>query len=87
LPDYAPKNFDHKFLGRIPVRKALALSRNVCSVRIAQLVGIDSVVETAREAGITSKLEPNLSLALGSSAVTPLIWPVLIRRSPHGRSH
>ena len=71
LPDYAPKNFDHKFLGRIPVRKALALSRNVCSVRIAQLVGIDSVVETAREAGITTKLEPNLSLALGSSAVTP----------------
>jgi penicillin-binding protein 1A len=72
LPDYAPKNFDHKFLGRIPLRKALALSRNVCSVRIAQLVGIDSVVETAREAGITTKLEPNLSLALGSSAVTPL---------------
>lgn len=72
LPDYAPKNFDHRFLGRIPLRKALALSRNVCSVRIAQLVGIDSVVETAREAGITTKLEPNLSLALGSSAVTPL---------------
>jgi penicillin-binding protein 1A len=72
LPDYAPKNFDHKFYGRIPLRKALALSRNVVSVRIAQLVGIDSVVETARQAGITTKLEPNLSLALGSSAVTPL---------------
>lgn len=72
LPDYAPKNFDGRFYGKIPVRKALALSRNVCSVRIAQLVGIDSVVETARLAGITTKLEPNLSLALGSSAVTPL---------------
>ena len=70
--DYAPKNFDHKFYGRIPLRRALALSRNVVSVRIAQLVGIDSVVETARQAGITTKLEPNLSLALGSSAVTPL---------------
>ncbi|HEY9714065.1 MAG TPA: PBP1A family penicillin-binding protein, partial [Chroococcales cyanobacterium] len=71
-PDYAPKNFDKKFYGPIPVRKALAWSRNVCSVRIAQMVGIDSVIETARLAGITTKLEPNLSLALGSSAVTPL---------------
>lgn len=71
LPDYCPKNFDHKFYGRITVRRALALSRNVCSIRIAQLVGIDSVIETARQAGITTKLEPNLSLALGSSAVTP----------------
>ncbi|HEY9755437.1 MAG TPA: PBP1A family penicillin-binding protein [Oculatellaceae cyanobacterium] len=72
LPDYAPKNFDHKFMGRIPIRKAIAFSRNVCSVRITQLVGVDSVIETARLAGITTKLEPNLSLALGSSAVTPL---------------
>lgn len=72
LPDYAPKNFDHKFMGRIPVRRALAFSRNVCSVRITQLVGVDSVIETARLAGLTTKLEPNLSLALGSSAVTPL---------------
>lgn len=72
LPDYAPKNFDRKFMGRIPVRRALALSRNVPAVRTAQLVGIDRVVETARLAGITSKLDPNLSLALGSSAVSPL---------------
>jgi penicillin-binding protein 1A len=70
--DYAPKNFDHRFYGRIPMRTALALSRNVVSVRIMQLVGVDNVIETAREAGITTKLEPNLSLALGSSAVTPL---------------
>lgn len=72
LPDYCPKNFDHKFMGKIPVKRALALSRNVCSVRISQLVGIDSVVETARLSGITAKLDPNLSLALGSSAVSPL---------------
>jgi 1A family penicillin-binding protein len=72
LPDWAPKDFDHKFMGRIPMRKALAFSRNVPSVRTAQLVGIDRVVETARLAGITSKLDANLSLALGSSAVSPL---------------
>lgn len=72
LPDYAPKNFDHKFMGRIPVRKALALSRNVPAVKIAREAGMESIVETARLAGVTSKLDPNLSLALGSSAVSPL---------------
>lgn len=72
LPDYAPKNFDKKFMGRITARKALALSRNVPSVRTAQLVGVSNIIETAREAGITAKLDPNLSLALGSSAITPL---------------
>jgi penicillin-binding protein 1A len=70
--DYAPKNFDHKFYGKIPVRRALALSRNIPSVKVGQMVGMDSVIETARLAGITSKLDPNLSLALGSSAISPL---------------
>jgi 1A family penicillin-binding protein len=72
LPDYIPKNFDHKFYGRITVRKALALSRNIPALRMAQKVGINNVVETARQAGVRSKLDPNLSLALGSSAVSPL---------------
>ncbi len=71
LPDYAPKNFDHKFYGRIPVRKALALSRNIPALRMAQKVGINNVIETARQAGIKAKLDPNLSLALGSSAISP----------------
>lgn len=72
LPDYCPKNFDHKYMGRIPVRTALCLSRNVPAVRTAQSLGMDSIVETARQAGITSHLDRNLSLALGSSAVSPL---------------
>lgn len=72
LPLWQPKNFDHRFMGRITLRRALTLSRNVPSVKIAQAVGIQSVIETARLAGITSKLDPNLSLALGSSAVSPL---------------
>lgn len=72
LPMWQPKNFDHKFMGKIPLRKALTFSRNVPSVKIAQMVGIDRIIETARLAGITSKLDPNLSLALGSSAVSPL---------------
>lgn len=72
LPPYSPKNFDHKYLGKMTIRRALTLSRNVISVKIAQMVGITNVVETARLAGITAKLDPNLSLALGSSAISPL---------------
>jgi len=72
LPDWTPKNFDHRFLGRITIRYALSHSRNVPAVKVGKAVGIDNVVETARLAGITTRLDPNLSLALGSSAVTPL---------------
>lgn len=72
LPAYAPKNFDHKFYGKITARRALALSRNVPAVKVGQMVGMDSVIETARLAGVTAKLDPNLSLALGSSAASPL---------------
>ncbi|MBY0552118.1 MAG: PBP1A family penicillin-binding protein [Candidatus Obscuribacterales bacterium] len=72
LPLWQPKNFDHKFMGRIPIRTALALSRNVPSVKVAQQVGVGSIIETARLCGITSKLDANLSLSLGTSAVSPL---------------
>lgn len=72
LPDWSPKNFDRKFMGKISARKALYLSRNVPAVKVAQLVSMQSIIETARLAGITAKLDANLSLALGSSAVTPL---------------
>jgi penicillin-binding protein 1A len=72
LPDWTPHNFDHKFLGKITIKKALSQSRNVPAVKVGQRAGIENVVETARQAGITTKLDANLSLALGSSAVTPL---------------
>lgn len=71
-PPYKPKNFDGKYMGDITVTEALALSRNTCAIRAAQLAGIDSVIETARNAGIRSRLDPQISLALGCSAVTPL---------------
>lgn len=72
LPLWQPKNFDHRFMGRITCRTALCLSRNIPSVKIAQQVGVGSIIETARLCGITSKLDANLSLALGTSAVSPL---------------
>ncbi|CAN5654418.1 penicillin-binding protein 1A [soil metagenome] len=69
---YTPKNFDGKYLGLITIRKALALSRNTCAVRVTQAVTPAKVADTAQRAGITSKLEPTLALGLGASAVSPL---------------
>lgn len=69
---YAPKNFDSKYYGPIPVLKALAMSRNTCAVRVAQLAGISRIVDVARRAGISTRIDPYISLALGSAAVTPL---------------
>jgi penicillin-binding protein 1A len=51
---------------------ALAHSVNTVTANLAQEVGLDSVVDAARRCGITSKLEANASLALGTSEVTPL---------------
>jgi penicillin-binding protein 1A len=68
-PTYSPKNYDGDFMGTITIRKAIALSRNTCAVRVAQAVGPGAVADCARQAGITSKLDENLS---GSSAVSPL---------------
>ena len=69
---WEPQNFDREFWGPITLRKALTFSRNVPTVKIAQSVGIDTLIQYARNLGIKSKLEPNLSLALGAANVTLL---------------
>ncbi|MGD1065957.1 MAG: PBP1A family penicillin-binding protein [Vulcanimicrobiaceae bacterium] len=69
---WAPMDDDNRFLGPITLRYALAQSRNVVAVKIAQDLGIDRVIEYAKRMGVTAPLQPNLSLALGSSGVSPL---------------
>jgi penicillin-binding protein 1A len=67
---WKPKNYTFSFSGPITVREALANSKNISTIKILQSVGVQPVVERARAMGVRSELEPNLSLALGSSAVT-----------------
>ena len=64
---YSPHNYDEKFEGTITLRRALAGSRNVPAVKLAEKVGINSVVEMTRRFGITSPLPPYLPLALGAA--------------------
>jgi penicillin-binding protein 1A len=75
MPDgsiYSPRNFDDGYMGTITVRDALAKSRNVCAVAVGQRAGMNNVVLTAQAAGITTKMDPYPSLALGTCAVSPL---------------
>ncbi len=69
---YSPDNSDDQFLGIIPLRQALARSRNPVAVQLAQQVGMDSVIALARRFGIRAPIAPYPSSALGASAVQPL---------------
>jgi len=67
---WKPVNFEEKFYGPTSLREALAHSRNVVTVKLMQNIGIKSTIRLARSLGITSNLEENLSIALGSSGLT-----------------
>ena len=62
-------NYDNQFKGPIPVRQALAESRNAVAVWITREIGVDTVIRTAHTMGIRSPLQPYLSTALGASEV------------------
>jgi penicillin-binding protein 1A len=67
---WRPENFEHEYLGPVTLTQALANSLNTVSVRLTMEVGPSAVVRTAYRLGIESKLEPNASIALGTSEVS-----------------
>src|SRR5439155_311458 len=69
---YEPGNFTKKFLGEITLREAMAHSINVPTVKVAEMVGYDAVVELAKDAGMNLDIHPTPSVALGSYVVTPV---------------
>jgi penicillin-binding protein 1A len=62
-------NYDNRFKGPIPLRQALAESRNASAVWITREIGVDQMIKAARAMGIRSPLQPYLSTALGASEV------------------
>jgi penicillin-binding protein 1A len=69
---WKPKNYGKKFYGPTLMRQALAKSRNVITIKIMQDIGIDYVINYARQLGVESDLSRDLSLALGSSGMSLL---------------
>ncbi|HWQ94851.1 MAG TPA: penicillin-binding protein 1A [Gammaproteobacteria bacterium] len=71
--DWRPENYGRDFLGPIPLRQALALSRNLVSIRVLRALGIEYARDYVTRFGFKSdRLPQGLSLALGSGVVTPL---------------
>ena len=69
---YSPHNYDNKFEGTITLRRALAQSRNIPALKLADRVGIKTVIDYAHRFGITANIPPFLPVALGSAEITPL---------------
>jgi penicillin-binding protein 1A len=64
---YSPHNYDERYEGMITLRRALAGSRNVPAVKLADKIGINDVIEVARRFGIESPLPPYLPITLGAA--------------------
>jgi penicillin-binding protein 1A len=71
-PPYEPHNYDEKFEGTITLRRALAQSRNIPALRLADSLGIKTVIDYAHRFGITSSIPPYLPVALGAVEITPM---------------
>lgn len=72
-PSYTPVNYDGRFHGKVPLRIAFANSFNIPAVKVAQKLGVDAIVNFAKQMGITSWGSPNnygLSITLGAAEVT-----------------
>ena len=72
IKDWQPENYRHEYFGPVTLSKALALSLNTVSVRLTMELSPAAVIRTAYRLGIASKLEPNASIALGTSEVSML---------------
>ncbi len=69
---WAPRNFSGDFRGEITLREAVARSINTTAVRVAEDIGRDQVLQSARRLGITSQLTAHPSVSLGAGEVTLL---------------
>ena len=69
---WRPHNFDDKFLGPVPLRDGIRLSRNLVAIRLILKINPEQAIFYARRMGITTPLSPNPSLALGTSEVYPI---------------
>src|SRR5262249_54919707 len=70
LKGWRPENYTHQYFGPVTLTQGLAMSLNTVAVRLTLEVGPDAVAKTAYRLGIASQLNPNASIALGTSEVS-----------------
>jgi penicillin-binding protein 1A len=69
---YSPKNYDPDFRGPLTLRDALKFSINTIAVQLGQEVGLETIVQTARQLGIQTDIQPFASMPIGAFSVIPL---------------
>jgi penicillin-binding protein 1A len=69
---YSPENAEGEYMGPVTLREALAKSLNVIAVELGMKIGIDSISSLAHRMGLSSKIAPYPSSAIGASVVQPL---------------
>lgn len=69
---WSPQNFEKKYFGPTTLREALKHSRNVVTVKLANAIGVGYLVKYLQRFGFERKMPRNLSIALGSTEVTPV---------------
>ena len=72
LPKWKPANYTKEFYGPTPMRVGIEKSRNLMTVRLAQTIGMETVVDYAKRFGVVDEMEPHLSFALGAAETTLL---------------
>jgi penicillin-binding protein 1B len=71
-PPYEPQNFEHDFSGPVTLRHAMAKSLNVATIKVAEMVGYQAVVNLAHRSGISEDVKATPAMAIGSYVATPL---------------
>jgi penicillin-binding protein 1B len=70
--EYTPKNYGEKFYGTVTLRDALVYSLNVATVKVAQEVGFNRVLQLTQRLGLDSDIKATPAMALGAYELTPL---------------
>ncbi len=70
--EYTPNNYGQDYMGTVTVREALIHSLNVATVKVAEMIGYQRVVDLARQMGLGSNIQPTPAVALGAYEMTPL---------------
>ena len=70
LPKWKPANYTEEFFGLTTMRTGIEKSRNLMTIRLANKIGINSILSSAKDLNIDQHLEKNMSMSLGTGLVT-----------------
>jgi penicillin-binding protein 1A len=84
IAGWKPRNYDNRYLGEIPLRRAFARSSNVAAARLTQQVGVRNVIKTARDLGLSTPIANEATIGLGTAQVSLLELTAAYASIAHG---